>query len=174
MRLDLTTCSIRSLQPDDAAELARHANDRDIWRNLRDRFPHPYTTKDARNFIAHCRSQERESAFAIAVDDRLVGVIGFEHRGDVWRRSVEIGYWLGREHWGRGVASEAVRAMTDWAFATWDVNRVWAAVFAWNPASARVLEKAGFELEGRLRKAATKDDQAVDELIYAVVRDGTP
>jgi RimJ/RimL family protein N-acetyltransferase len=170
MEIVLKTSLIRSLRADDAPEMARNANDRDIWRNLKDQFPHPYSLEHAKRFIAFCASQERESAFAITVDGRLAGVIGFEHRGDIWRRSVEIGYWLGRDYWGRGISSAAVRAMTDWAFLQWDINRVWAGVFSWNPASSRVLEKAGFALEGRLAKSATKDGESVDELIYAVVR----
>jgi RimJ/RimL family protein N-acetyltransferase len=150
--------------------LARHANDRDIWRNLKDRFPFPYAVEHAKAFIAYSRSLDPERNFALAVDGGLAGVIGFEPKEDVWRRSVELGYWLGREYWGRGIATEAVLAITEWAFNEWDINRVWAGVFAWNPASARVLEKAGFVFEGRLRQSATKDGVAVDELIYAMVR----
>jgi RimJ/RimL family protein N-acetyltransferase len=171
MILPLTRCVVRSLRTEDAPGLARQANEREIWRNLKDRFPHPYAPAHANAFITYCQSQEPESNFAIEVEGSLAGVIGFEHHGDIWRRAVELGYWLGREYWGRGIASEAVRAVTEWAFAHWDINRVWAGVFEWNPASARVLEKAGFEFEARLRKSATKDGRAVDELIYAVVRE---
>ncbi|HEY5547185.1 MAG TPA: GNAT family N-acetyltransferase [Gemmatimonadaceae bacterium] len=162
--------SVRSWSPGDAPSLARHANDRAIWRNLKDRFQNPYTLSDAEGFIAHCLSENPESAFAIAVGDEAVGAIGFEHRGDIWRRSVELGYWLAQPYWGRGITTGAVRAVTDWAFRTWSINRVWAGVFAWNPASARVLEKAGFTCEGRLRQSAVKDGELVDELIYAIVR----
>ena len=161
---------VRSWSLSDAPSLARYANDRAIWRNLKDRFPNPYTLSDARSFIAHCREEDPESAFAIAVDDQAIGAIGFEHRGDIWRRSVELGYWLAQSYWGRGITTGAVRAMTEWAFQTWKINRVWAGVFSWNPASARVLEKAGFVYEGRLRQSAVKDGELVDELIYAVVR----
>ncbi len=170
MELSLATCIVRTLRTNDADDLARCANDRDIWRNLKDRFPHPYALEHATSFISYCQAQERESAFAIDVGGRLAGVIGFEHRDDIWRRSVELGYWLGRAYWGKGIASDAVRGVTEWAFTEWDINRVWAGVFAWNPASARVLEKAGFTREARLVKSATKDGQSVDELIYAFVR----
>jgi RimJ/RimL family protein N-acetyltransferase len=171
MELVLSGCVVRSLRTDDAEELARLANDREIWRNLKDRFPFPYAVEHANAFIAYCQSQTPESNFAIAVGDRLAGVIGFEHRDDVWRRSVELGYWLGREYWNRGIAAEAARAMAAWAFAQWEIDRVWAGVFDWNAASARVLEKAGFTLEGRLRKSAYKDGRAVDELIFGMVRE---
>jgi RimJ/RimL family protein N-acetyltransferase len=83
---------------------------------------------------------------------------------------VELGYWLAQPYWGRGITTGAVRAVTEWAFDTWQLNRVWAGVFAWNPESARVLEKAGYALEGRLKHSAVKDGEPVDELIYAVVR----
>ena len=161
---------VRSWQTTDAPSLARSANDRAIWRNLKDRFPNPYSLADADAFIAHCRTAVPESSFAIVVDDEAIGAIGFENHGDIWRRSVELGYWIARPHWGRGLTTGVVRAMTDWAFDTWDVNRVWAGVFAWNPASARVLEKAGYTLEARLKHSAVKDGEVVDELIYAVVR----
>ena len=170
MELRLTTCTIRDLLDSDADDMARQANDKEIWRNLKDRFPFPYAVEHARAFITYSRSLDPERNFALVVDGRLAGVIGFEPKEDIWRRSVELGYWLGREYWGRGIASEAARAITDWAFEKWDINRVWAGVFDWNPASTRVLEKAGFVFEGRLHKSATKDGEAVDELIYAVVR----
>lgn len=168
--IQIDTGIVRSWTPGDAPALARHANNRAIWRNLKDRFPNPYTRSDAEAFIAHCMEEKPESSFAIAVGDEAVGAIGFEHRGDIWRRSVELGYWLAQPYWGHGITTGAVRAMTDWAFETWEITRIWAGVFAWNPASARVLEKAGFVYEGRLRQSAVKDGELVDELIYAVVR----
>ena len=170
MHLSFNGGLIRSWSPSDSPSLALHANDRAIWRNLKDRFPNPYTLANAEWFIEHCRTEQPESAFAIVVDDEAVGAIGFEHRGDIWRRSVELGYWLAQPYWGRGITTQAVRAMTDWAFDTWAINRIWAGVFAWNPASARVLEKAGYSYEGRLHLSAVKDGELVDELIYAVVR----
>lgn len=87
------------------------------------------------------------------------------------RRSMEIGYWLGEPYWGRGIASEAVSAMTGYAFERFDVARVFAYVFEWNPASARVLEKAGYRLEGRLRKAVTKEGTTMDMLVYGFTED---
>ena len=161
---------VRSWLSTDAPALACHANNHAIWRNLKDRFPNPYSLANAEWFIEHCRTEIPESAFAIVVDGEAIGSIGFEHRGDIWRRSVELGYWLAQPYWGRGITTKGVKAMTDWAFDTWAINRVWAGVFAWNPASGRVLEKAGYVYEGRLRQSAMKDGELVDELIYAVVR----
>jgi RimJ/RimL family protein N-acetyltransferase len=150
--------------------LVRNANDRRVWRNLRDEFPHPYTREDATDWIRRASGAIPQTAFAIVVGELAVGGIGLRLREDVYRRSAEIGYWLGREHWGRGITSEAVQALTEWAFPTFDLCRIFAGVFEWNLASMRVLEKAGFRLEGRLRKAIVKDGETVDELLYALVR----
>jgi RimJ/RimL family protein N-acetyltransferase len=105
------------------------------------------------------------------VDEEAVGGIGFTVQPDVAHRSAEIGYWLGEKFWGRGIATEALKAVTEYAFANYDLCRLYAHVFDWNPASARVLEKAGYRFEGRLKKSVTKNGQTIDQLIYAMVRD---
>lgn len=149
----------------------RHANNRNVWINLRDRFPHPYTTADARRWLDSVVGMKPESNFAIAVGGEAVGGIGFTVQPDVARRSAEIGYWLGEEFWGRGIATEALIAVTDYAFSNYDVCRLYAHVFDWNAASARVLEKAGYVFEGRLRKSVTKDGHTIDQLMYAMIRE---
>jgi RimJ/RimL family protein N-acetyltransferase len=100
-----------------------------------------------------------------------VGGIGLDLQADVHRHSAEIGYWLGAAHWGHGIATEAVRAVTAHGFSALDLCRIFAGVFAWNPASGRVLEKAGYTLEGRLRQAVIKDGQALDVVVYAILRE---
>src|SRR5688500_2852278 len=110
-----------------------------------------------------------ENSFAIAVDDEAVGGIGFTVQHDVARRSAEIGYWLGEEFWGRGITTEALVAVTDYAFRHYALCRLYAHVFEWNHASARVLEKAGYEFEGRLKKSVTKNGQTIDQLMYAII-----
>ncbi|MBI3003618.1 MAG: GNAT family N-acetyltransferase [candidate division NC10 bacterium] len=174
MELVLTRCTIRSWRPEDTAALVRYANNRGVWRNLRDRFPHPYTVRDAETWIRHASGAVPETHFAIVVGEEAVGAIGLELQTDVFRRSAEIGFWLAEPFWGRGITTEAVRAMTDFAFATFDLCRVFAGVFEWNPASMRVLEKAGYTREGRLRKSVTKDGQTMDQMLYAVVREEAP
>jgi ribosomal-protein-alanine N-acetyltransferase len=167
----LTSCTVRNWEWRDREAIVRHANNRNVWINLRDRFPHPYTLADARNWLECVVGVSPENSFAIAVGDEAVGGIGFTVQHDVAHRSAEIGYWLGEEFWGRGIATQALIAVTDYAFANYDLCRLYAHVFEWNPASARVLEKAGYEFEGRLRKSVTKDGQTIDQLMYAVVRD---
>jgi len=174
MRLVLTRCEIRSWERGDIRALVRHANNHKIWRDVRDQFPFPYTLIDAELWIRTARSMRPETSFAIVVEDQAVGAIGVELKEDVYRRSAEIGYWLGEAHWGKGIVTEALRAMTDWAFDHFDLCRIYAHVFEWNPASLRVLEKAGYQLEGRLRQAVTKDGQTIDAYLYAILRDRDP
>ena len=161
----------RSWDRGDARALLRHANNRKIWRNVRDQFPFPYTSSDAELWIRSARQLRPETHFAIVVAGEAAGAIGVEIKEDVYRRSAEIGYWLGEAHWSRGIVTEAVVAMTEWTFAHFDLARIYAHVFEWNPASARVLEKAGYDLEGRLRKAVAKDGQLIDAWLYARVRE---
>ncbi len=169
--LALTQGVIRSWRPEDIPSLVRYANNRRVWRNLKDRFPHPYTVADAERWIQQATQATPQTHLAIAMGEEAVGGIGLDLQNDVFRRSAEIGIWLAEPYWGRGIATEAVRAMTDFAFATFDVCRVFAGVFEWNPASMRVLEKAGYSLEGRLRKSVTKDGQTIDQMLYAIVRE---
>ncbi|HKQ61471.1 MAG TPA: GNAT family N-acetyltransferase [Candidatus Polarisedimenticolaceae bacterium] len=171
MLLRLSRCEVRSWRRPDAESLARYADNRKIWINLRDRFPHPYTRADAEAFIEHALAARPEDRFAIAVAGQAVGSIGLMLHEDVERVSAEIGYWLGEPFWGRGIASEAVRAVTQHALAAHGLTRVYALPFAWNPASCRVLEKAGFQLEARTRRSAIKDGQVIDQLLYAYAPD---
>ena len=167
--LDLTlrTCQVRPFRNTDARSIAAHADNRRVWINLRDRFPHPYTLADARAFIRHARRAVPPTRFAVAVEGAAVGGIGFMLHGDVERVSAEIGYWLGEPFWGRGIMTEALVAVTAYALRTHHLTRVYAVPFAWNPASFRVLEKAGYTLEGRMRKSAIKDGRVVDQMLYA-------
>jgi RimJ/RimL family protein N-acetyltransferase len=171
MELKLNSCTIRPWRLGDAESLIRHANNYKIWRNVRDRFPHPYTSDDAHAWIDYASTERPMTNFAVAVDGVAVGGIGLILQSDIYRRSAEIGYWLGEEFWGRGIISDAVRALTEWGFANFDLCRIYAGVLEWNPASMRVLEKAGYQFEARLRKAVTKEGQTMDDFIYSIVRE---
>jgi len=170
MELRLTRSTIRDWRVGDEASLVRHANNHKVWQNLRDAFPHPYTTADAEDWVRKASGDDPMTSFAIEVDGEAVGGIGLVPQTDIFRRSAEIGYWLSEHYWGRGIVTEAVRAFAEWAFANFDLCRLYAGVFEWNPASARVLEKAGFEFEGRMKKAVIKEGRTGDELIYAITR----
>ncbi len=170
MLLELAHCTLRPWRRGDEASLVRYANNRNVSRNLRDRFPHPYTAADADDWIARATAPTPATSGAIVVDRAAVGGVGIELGVDVFRRSAEIGYWLGEPFWGRGIATEVLGAFTEYAFAHFDLCRLEAWVFEWNPASARVLEKAGYTLEGRARLAVTKDGRTGDRLLYALLR----
>jgi len=168
MELKLEHCTIRNWRLDDAESLARHANNRKVSLTLRDRFPHPYTIEDARNFLERATiDQGSEKVFCIEIDGAAVGGIGMKPGEDVYRLSAEFGYWLSEEFWGQGIMSEVVPAFVDYCFANFPLNRMFASAYANNPASARVLEKAGFVFEGRLRNNVIKDGQILDSLLYA-------
>ncbi|HZL90071.1 MAG TPA: GNAT family N-acetyltransferase [Pirellulaceae bacterium] len=171
MRLELPSCCVRDLIAADAASLARYANNRQIWLNLRDRFPHPYTLRDAVSFIEHVRSQSPPTVWAIDVAGEAVGTIGIMPRDDVERISAEIGYWLGEPFWGRGIMTEVLMAVTQWSLKEFQLTRIYALPFANNSASCRVLEKAGYVCEGRLHKSAIKGGQVIDQFMYAYIQD---
>jgi len=168
--IELPHCRLRGWRRSDASSLARHANNPKIWRNLRDAFPHPYTVVDAHAWIRNASAARPPTHFAIDVKGEAVGSIAMLVQRDVHRRSAEVGYWLSEEHWGRGIATEALGAFVEYAFSSFDVCRLFATAFEWNPASVRVLEKCGFTLEGRRRKAVTKEGRTIDDFLYALVR----
>ena len=174
MQLDLGSCGVRSFRDTDAAELARHANNRKVWLQLRDRFPHPYTIDDACRFIVFARDADPETDFAVTVGSLAVGAIGLTLHDDVERCSAEVGYWLGEPYWGRGIATRALAAFTRFAFATFDLERLYAVPFASNAASRRVVHKAGYQLEGRMRLSAIKDGTMHDQLLFATLRGNGP
>ncbi len=171
MRIQFGEWQVRTFRPDDAPALAKHANNRKIWRNLSHRFPHPYSIEDAEAWIRYASDQQPQTAFAIASDVEVIGAIGLELQSGVRSRSAAVGYWLSEPFWKRGITTNALRAITEYAFSNFDIARLYANVYEWNPASARVLEKAGFQLEGRLRRSVTKDGQTIDQWMYAMVRE---
>jgi RimJ/RimL family protein N-acetyltransferase len=167
MELKLERCTIRDYRLSDADSLAKHANSRKIWLGLRDAFPHPYTIKDAKNFLQGSISGLPRIHFCIDINEEAVGGIGLRLGKDVHRHTAEFGYWLAEKFWGQGIMSEVVPAFVDYCFKEFSLNRIFAMPHSNNPASARVLEKAGFTFEGRLRKNVIKDGQILDSLVYA-------
>ena len=170
MEIGVDEVRLRPWRREDEAELALAANDRTIWLNLRDLFPHPYSRTDARAWLERTVGVAPVTNFAIEVAGALAGSVGIAPREDVHRRTAEIGYWIAASMRGRGIATAAVRAASDRAFDAFDLVRIEAGVFAWNPASMRVLEKAGYEREGVLRKSVVKDGRVTDSVLYALVR----
>jgi ribosomal-protein-alanine N-acetyltransferase len=168
--LPLGVCVVRDWTAADVPSLVRHANNRNVWINLRDKFPHPYTEAHARDFLAHVRQQNPVTVWAIEVDGYAAGAIGLMMLSDVERVSAEIGYWLGEAYWGRGVATATLRAVTTEAFRRFDLHRIFALPFGDNVGSIRVLEKAGYSLEGRMPDSAIKNGVVRDQWMFGAYR----
>ena len=166
IRFDCEACVIRSWRDSDRESLLRFANNRKVWRNLRDRFPHPYTEADADAWFAFCRDHPEHAGWAIEVEQQAVGGISVRPGQDVYVKTGGIGYWLGEPWWGRGIMTRAVRAVSDHAFNRLGLERIEAPVFEWNPASMRVLEKCGYQPESTRRRSIFKDGQLIDCVLY--------
>jgi RimJ/RimL family protein N-acetyltransferase len=162
----LTRCRLRPWRHADLESLLRHADDPRVARTVRDLFPSPYTREDGEAWLAHATAVGRANNVAIEVDGGAVGGIGMIPGDDVHRIRAEVGYWLGHAYWGRGIMTEAVGAFSAHLIEERDFLRLEAPVFETNPASARVLEKAGYTLESRQRRAAIKEGRVIDLWMY--------
>jgi RimJ/RimL family protein N-acetyltransferase len=173
--LQLRRCLIRPFTEEDVESLAKAANNPKIARWTRNRFPHPYTTDDAKEWISMANSASPVLNFAICKLDSpsVIGGIGLKTLDDIYYRTMEIGYWLSEDVWGQGIATEVVTAFSDWAFARFDplLLRLEAETFDGNEASGRVLAKAGFAFEGRHKMAAEKWGKVMDTLTYCKFRE---
>ena len=170
MRLQLSSCIIRPWAESDAVALQRHADDREVSKHLRDRFPYPYGLEQARTFLSWITKQPAPSVWAIEVAGEAAGGIGLELHSDIERVSAEIGYWLGRSHWNRGIATDALRSVTAEAFNRFEITRLYAVPFADHAASVRVLEKCGYVREGHMRQSAIKDGKLRDQILFAAYK----
>src|SRR5215469_6055068 len=170
MRLVLERCLIRPWRLNDAESLAKHANNRKVWLALRDAFPHPYTIQDAYEFLQQAVTERPTVNFCTEIQGLAAGGIGIRLGQDVHRHTAEFGYWLAEDFWGRGIMTEAIAAFIDFCFEDFKLHRIYAEPFANNRASARVLEKAGFAFEGRLKNNVFKDGKLLDSLLYARTR----
>ena len=159
--------AIRELEYSDIAKLAEYADNKKVSINLRDLFPHPYTTDDAKQFIDMVKGQNPKTFFAIEYNGEYVGNISLSLGSDVYRKSAEIGYFIGEPFWNRGITTMAIDLITDYAFRTFDVVRIHAGVFEFNKSSQRVLEKCGFYKEGIFKKSVIKEGKIYDEIRYA-------
>ena len=166
-----TDVILRPWKKSDREELAALANDRRIWLNLRDQFPHPYHLEDADRFIDMALKMNPATFRAIVVSGALAGSIGYSLHRDVERIAAEVGYWVGIAYWGRGIATRAVRLISGEAFSKHpELRRLYAVPYCSNPASARVLEKAGWQREGVMRQSVIKDGVVLDQCLYAILR----
>ena len=172
----LPHCVLRPWRAQDRPALVRHANNRRVWRNMTHTFPHPYTEADADLWLKIAADPGRSIQWAIEVEGEAAGGIGAIAGEGIYCHTAQFGYWLGEPFWGCGIASAAAAALAAHIGHERLFARLEAQVFTWNPASMRVLEKAGFQREAVLRCAATKDGLLIDTVLYARVfgGDGAP
>ena len=163
--------ALRPLTMEHATLLAQYANNTQIAHRLTDAFPFPYTKEHAFDFIEQTSQHNPRCVHAIVADDAFVGCIGVYPQSDVWRYNAEMGYWLAQPFWGRGIMTMAIRQAVDYGWTAFPaIQRIFARPFGSNHGSARVLEKAGFQLEARLSKTLFKAGVYEDELIYGIRR----
>lgn len=165
----LSTCTLRSFRFGDERSLQMYADNSAVWNNLLNSFPHPFTLSDAITWISMNRNELNPVELAITVNNKVVGGIGITHQADVYRFNAELGYWLGEPFWNKGIMTEAVQAMVDYAFNNFKLIRIYARVFDFNEASMRVLQKAGFQKEAINRKAVYKNQTLYDEHLFAIL-----
>ena len=162
---------LRSWKISDLDSLVKYANNKDIAKYMTDKFPFPYEDSNGRAFIEFATKDDPIHIFAIDIDGQAVGGIGIHPQDDIRRKNAELGYWLAEPFWGKGIISSAIKQIIDFAFETYDIDRVFACPFGTNSASQKVLEKNNFILEGKFEKSLIKNGELEDELIYAVRRD---
>ncbi|MFT3738248.1 MAG: GNAT family protein [Breznakibacter sp.] len=168
---DLTAVTLRPWQKHDILALAQLADNYKIAQNLRDSFPSPYTIADAQKWVAcNLEYPEPNPIRAIDYNGNLVGCAAAFLKDDVLRKNAEIGYWLGEQYWGKGIATVAVGLLVDYLFNNFDVHRVYAEVFGYNQASCRVLVKNRFVQEAVLRECIYKNGKFHDNLVFALRR----
>jgi RimJ/RimL family protein N-acetyltransferase len=162
--------SIRSLNDADRTQLALLANNKKIWDNLRNHMPHPYSSEDAQDFIETTKKEKPQENFAIDYEGKFCGIIGILLQADVYAGTAEIGYWIGEPFWNLGIATEAVRQVTNYGFEQLGLRRIYASVFAFNAASMQVLEKNGYSKEGVGRSAIMKNGVIADDHRYSILK----
>ena len=161
---------LRPLIDEDQKSLANLANNKKIWDNVRDLLPNPYTNKDAEIFINITKQEDTPMTFAIEFQKQFCGVIGLVRQSDVYRKTAEIGYWIGEPFWNKGIATTAVNLITDYGLNSLDLNRIHTGVFEYNIGSMRVLEKNGYSKDGIFKKSIIKNGQVCDEHRFSITK----
>ena len=161
---------LRDYRNSDSEQIAKLCNNKKIWDNLRDFIPYPYTGKDAAEFIVFCQKENPQTTFAIEFKGEFVGSIGLVRQTDIYSLTAEVGYWIGEPFWGQGIATKAVNLIADYGFNCLKLERIYAGIFDFNKASQRVLEKAGFKLDGVFENAVFKNGKICDEFRYSKIK----
>ena len=166
-------CKIRKWKLTDAKDIAVALSNKKIQDNLRDGLPYPYSEQDRIDFISSMLSANEDEtfAFAITLDDKVIGSIGVFRQQNIHRQTAEMGYYIAEEYWGKGIMTDAVKQICNYVFKNSDILRIYAEPFAYNTGSCRVLEKAGFQYEGTLRNNAVKNGKVIDMKMYSLLRE---
>ncbi len=165
------TFRLQTLRSADAPALARLANNKKIWDNVRDRMPYPFTLQDAEAFIHNVIRHDHALVRAIMLPGEVfAGTVGLHLQASPYEGSAELAYWLGEPFWGSGLASLAVRKLVELGFDQYNLRRIFARVYSFNKASVRVLEKNGFRCETVARAAILKNDKIWDELTFGLLQ----
>ena len=166
-------CTIREWKIDDKTALAENLNNIKVLNNLRDDLPYPYTEEDAEAYITAMLAADKDKtfAFAITLDDKVIGSIGVFRCDNIHYRTAELGYYIGEPYWGKGIMTSAVKQICKYIFYNTDIIRIFAEPFSYNIGSCRVLEKAGFQFEGLLKSNAEKNGTIIDMKMYALIKD---
>ena len=173
MEKNIMNCKIRKWKLTDAKDIAVALSNKKIQDNLRDGLPYPYSEQDGIDFISSMLSANEDEtfAFAITLDDKVIGSIGVFRQQNIHRQTAEMGYYIAEEHWGKGIMTDAVKQICEYVFKNSDILRIYAEPFAYNIGSCRVLEKTGFQYEGTLRNNAVKNGKVIDMKMYSLLRE---
>ena len=166
-----TEIKIRKWSEADLDSLVKYANNANVAKWLTNGFPHPYTHEDGKAYLTMIANDNPTKVFAIAVNGEAVGSIGIFLQTDIHEKNAEMGYWLAEEFWGQGIMPKAIEEIVEYGFRTFDIVRIFARPFSTNLNSQRVLEKAGFTFDAKLKKALFKNGEFMDEIIYAKLKD---
>ncbi len=170
MELTFNGYKIRSYKADDVKSLSKNANDPDISKYLDDRFPYPYTIQDAEIWVKFVQEQDTNLLFAIANSDEVIGGISATPYSNVQRFTAEIGFWLGKEFWNKGITTEAVKTFCNFLFTKYNFNKLTAKVFEGNEASKKVLIKCGFIQEGSHPESIFKNGKFISYYSYGLLK----
>ncbi len=171
MIIECHKCTLRKWESFDLENLVKNANNYNVASTMRDAFPYPYTVQDGKEWIEFAQNEEWGYNFAITINNKAIGGIGLIVGKDIERKSSEVGYWLGEDHWGKGIASSALKGIVNFAFNDLDLERIFAVSLEHNIASKKVLEKNDFILEGILRNSVFKYGKFYNQALYAKIRE---
>jgi ribosomal-protein-alanine N-acetyltransferase len=165
------TINLRTLKNSDAYSVYKNANDREISKYTR--LPYPYRLKHAYNFVRLCQENyKKKTDYELGIESKetgkIIGMISLMHLDNLLRNA-EVGYWLGKQYWRRGITLEALTLILDYGFHTLQLVRVYAKVMHPNLPSIRLLQRAGFRYEDRIRKSFFRDGEWFDELVFALL-----